>query len=478
MSDPVASLQHEVGEGKVLDLDEQRLREMGYPRPIGRKYSVISVLGVAYSLTNSWWGLSASLVTGVNSGGTALLVYGTILLSIVSVAVAATLAELVSAMPNAAGQSFWAKELSSKKFSRLASYITGWLAWAGSIFANWNSWHTLVAYEVANIFCFFFNVYGRTLSVIGHACLYVSLGSFLVILIVVPARARTHKWAEFVFVFASFSNKTGWSSDAIAFFVGLINTNWGFSCLDTAVHLAEEISQPERMIPIAIMGVIVIGFVSCQSAQDSPRYVSEAVTRHIQITSFSFILAMLFSIQDYTALLDASVPSLELFGQALDNTAAAIILEALTIVTGLGCLVSCHTWAARLCWSFSRDKGVPFSNIWAKIVPSLDTPFAAHILTTTIIGLVGCIYLGSETAFNSMVTACIVLPYLSYMLPVVGLLIRGRNNISHGPFWLGTWGLICNWVCLTWIAFTTVFYSFPSIMPVQGGSEYTIEATL
>ncbi|KAJ5711143.1 amino acid transporter [Penicillium malachiteum] len=374
MSDPgpITSLQHELGEGKVLDLNEQRLREMGYSQPMGRKYSVISVLGVAYSLTNLWWGLSASLVTGVNSGGTALLVYGTILLSIVSVAVAATLAELVSAMPKAAGQSFWAKELAPKRFARLASYITGWLVWAGSIFASASvasgvasacvgcyamahpglySWHTLVAYEVANILCFFFNAYGRTLSIIGHACLYVSLGSFLVILIAVPAQAQPHKSAEFFF--ASISNDTGWKSDVIAFFVGLINTNWGFSCLDTAVHLAEEISQPERMIHIAIMGVIVIGF----------------------ITSFSFILAMLFSIQDYTAFLDSSVPSLELFRQALlDNTAGAIVLEALTIATGLGCLVSCHTWAARLCWSFSRGRGVPFSNIWGKIVPSLDTP--------------------------------------------------------------------------------------------------------
>lgn len=122
-------------EGTIFDLDSQRLQEMGYSQPMGRKYSVISVLGVAYSLTNSWWGLSASLVTGVNSGGTALLVYATILLAIVSTSVAASLAELVSAMPNAAGQSFWAKELAPKKFVRLASYITGWLAWAGSIFA-------------------------------------------------------------------------------------------------------------------------------------------------------------------------------------------------------------------------------------------------------------------------------------------------------------------------------------------------------
>lgn len=97
------------------------------------------------------------------------------------------------------------------------------------------------------------------LSPMGHICLYTSLGSFIAILITVPATAETYTSAKFVF--ATFSNTTGWQNNGIAFMVGLINTNWGFSCLDAAVHLAEEIPNPERMIPIAIMGVIAIGFV-------------------------------------------------------------------------------------------------------------------------------------------------------------------------------------------------------------------------
>lgn len=122
-------------EGQLLDLDAKKLEAMGYLQPMERKFSVLSVLGAAYSLTNSWWGLSTSLVTGLGSGGSALLVYGTILETIVSTAVAATLSELVSSMPNAAGQSYWAKELAPKRMKRLASYITGWLAWSGSVFA-------------------------------------------------------------------------------------------------------------------------------------------------------------------------------------------------------------------------------------------------------------------------------------------------------------------------------------------------------
>jgi choline transport protein len=71
-----------------------------------------------------------------------------------------------------------------------------------------------------------------------------------------------------------------------------------------------------------------------------------------------------------------------------------------------------------------------------------------------------------------MVTACIVLLYISYAIPVTCLLIRGRDSIPHGPFWLGKFGLFANIVLLLWTLFTLVMYSFPVVMPVLPGSEF------
>ena len=69
-----------------------------------------------------------------------------------------------------------------------------------------------------------------------------------------------------------------------------------------------------------------------------------------------------------------------------------------------------------------------------------------------------------------MVTACIVLLYISYAIPVTCLLLKGRNNIPHGPFWMGPIGLIANIVLLCWTVFTLVMYSFPVVMPATGSS--------
>lgn len=71
-----------------------------------------------------------------------------------------------------------------------------------------------------------------------------------------------------------------------------------------------------------------------------------------------------------------------------------------------------------------------------------------------------------------MVTACIVLLYISYAIPVTCLLIRGRDSIPHGFFWLGKFGLFANIVLLLWTLFTLVMYSFPVVMPVLPGSEF------
>lgn len=463
---------------KLLDADAMKLAEMGYAQDMKRNFSVWSVLGVGFSLTNSWFGISAAMITGINSGGPLLIIYGIILIAIISTAVGVSLSELASAFPNAGGQYFWANELAPKRYANFASYLTGWFAWAGSIFTSasvalamgsalvgcWQlghpdftikSWHVFVAYQLANFFCFFFNCYGKTLPKVATFTLYTSLLSFIVILITVPATAPTHQHAKFVF--ATFINNTGWSEGGIAFIVGLVNTNWAFACLDCATHMAEEVHKPERMIPIAIMGTVAIGFV----------------------TSWFFSIAMFFSIVgDFSEIASTAtlVPILELFYRALNNKGGAIFLEVLIIATGFGCLIASHTWQSRLCWSFARDRGLPGHKWLSQVHPVLDVPVYAHFFSCLIVAIVGCLYLGSYTAFNSMVTACIVLLYVSYAIPVICLLTRGRSNIPHGPFWLGPFGLLSNIVLLAWTLFTIVMYSFPYYKPVTAGTMNYVSA--
>jgi choline transport protein len=89
-----ATLTKRESRANSLHNDAQRLAEMGYTQELSRGFSVLSILGTAFSLTNSWFGLSAAMATGINSGGPVLLVYGIIIVTIASTGVGVSLSEL------------------------------------------------------------------------------------------------------------------------------------------------------------------------------------------------------------------------------------------------------------------------------------------------------------------------------------------------------------------------------------------------
>ncbi|CAK9682337.1 Amino acid permease family protein [Candida parapsilosis] len=445
--------------------------ETGYAPELRRNFNMLSLIGVGFGITNSWAGISGSLITGIASGGPMMIVYGIIIVSFFSMCVVLTLAEMASAFPNASGQIYWTMKLAPRKYSRLLAYITGVLSWAGSVFTSASitvtisvgivgmyalfrptfvvhKWQVFVVYEIFNILVSLFNIYDRPLPTIFVGTLGISILSFIIIIITVLAMHKgDFESAKFVFV--DFQNQTGWSSAGIAFIVGLINPNWSFNGLDAATHIAEESLNPAVDIPIALISTVIIGFV----------------------TTFSYCIAIFFCIRNLEAVLTSNtgIPILDILHQATDSKAAALGLGILVIVTAVGCNIGCHTWSARICWGFARDNGLPFSKFWAQVNHKTGTTVNAHFLSCFWVGVIGCIYLGSDTAFNSILVSCVMFLLLSYMVPTLCLIFK-RNQIQHGPFWLNKVGLVCNIVLVIWTIFTTVFYNFPSVMPVNAGN--------
>ncbi|CCD26683.1 Hnm1p NDAI_0I01140 [Naumovozyma dairenensis CBS 421] len=432
-----------------------------------KSFSLWSVLGVGFGLTNSWFGISTSMVTGISSGGPMMVIYGIIIIALISICIGTSLGELSSAYPHAGGQFWWSLKLAPPKYKRLAAYMCGSFAYAGSVFTSASTtlsaatevvgmyalthedfvpkrWHVFVCFEILHLFLMIFNCYGKSLPIISASSLYISLSSFLIITITVLACSRG-QFNDAKFVFATFYNETGWKNSGIAFIVGLINPAWSFSCLDCATHMAFEVEKPERVIPIAILSTIAIGF----------------------ITSFCYVISMFFSLRDLDSILKSTTgaPILDIYNQALGNKAGAIILGCMILFTSFGCVIACHTWQARLGWSFARDNGLPYSKLWAQVNPQVGVPLNAHLMSCAWISLIGILYLASSTAFNSLITGCIAFLLLSYIIPVSCLLLKKRQ-IRHGPFWLGKFGLFSNIVLLLWTVFAIVFFSFPAMMPV------------
>lgn len=68
-------------------------------------------------------------------------------------------------------------------------------------------------------------------------------------------------------------------------------------------------------------------------------------------------------------------------------------------------------------------------------------------------------------------SATIALLYVSYSIPVVCQLIKGRDKTLHGPYWFGKLGLLSNVVLLVWTLYSVVIYALPAVMPVTAGSK-------
>ncbi|KAJ1302731.1 hypothetical protein OPQ81_003044 [Rhizoctonia solani] len=402
-------------------VDGERLTRMGYKPELKRNLGIASLLGFGFSVTNSWWGGERVFGSRHPERRTS----------------SHDLWPYIYCVP-LGGQYYWAGQIAPKKYARPLAFLTGALGWAGAMFASSSvtlglasslvglyalghpefiisPWMVFVTYQLVNAFGLVFNCFHRILPALSTGSLYISIIAWLVTTILVPAVSNTKQPAEFVF--ATFINQTGWDSNVIAFIVGLVSPSWCFAALDVVTHMAEEIHQPERMIPRTILITVLIGLVS----------------------SLTYTIAMVFSITNFKAVAGSAtgVPILELYYEATRSLAGAIGLHVLFLLTGFGCLIGCHSWQTRLAWSFSRDHGLPGSQWWSVVNAITGVPLNAHLMSCAWVALLGCLFIASSTAFNRVY--CLSLSF-----------VFRPSSLPPDP-------------CL-------VFFSFPFVMPIAPGN--------
>ncbi|KAL9101453.1 MAG: hypothetical protein Q9163_003284 [Psora crenata] len=129
------------------------------------------------------------------------------------------------------------------------------------------------------------------------------------------------------------------------------------------------------------------------------------------------------------------------------------------------------TTSSRMTYAFARDGGLPFSRIFAHVHGHWGLPLNALILTTVLVIIFGCIFLGSSSAFNAIISASVVALGLSYALPPAIHCLRGRKMLPPRPFILpGPIGWFANVLGIAYVIVTTVLFVFPPSLPVTGSN--------
>ena len=116
----------------IQEIQEDAILEsLGHQQQLKRSFGLLGMTGFAFSIVSSWSVLGGVLIVGVQSGGPPVMIYSWIGISVCSLAVAYSMAEISSAYPVAGGQYSWVAILAPPSIARGMSYVTGWFLLTG-----------------------------------------------------------------------------------------------------------------------------------------------------------------------------------------------------------------------------------------------------------------------------------------------------------------------------------------------------------
>lgn len=190
------------------------------------------------------------------------------------------------------------------------------------------------------------------------------------------------------------------------------------------------------------------------------------------LTAIFYLIAILYAINDFPAVAESGTfPLAEIYRQATGSRGGALGLLILLLIPTQLCCIGGYITAGRMYWTLARDNATPFSSFFSRVNPTFRNPFNATLCCGIITTLLGCIYVGSSTAFNAFVSSFVQLTTVSYLIAILPHLLSRRANVTPAWFWMnGMTGYVVNIVtCLFIIAFDIIF-CFPYALPVGAKS--------
>ncbi|KAK5712208.1 hypothetical protein LTR17_018021 [Elasticomyces elasticus] len=457
--DEIAHRKSSAARKKSLLPDDAHLAALGIKQELRRNFSPLSMLGLAFAILNSWTALSASLSLALPSGGPTSVIWGLITAGVCNLCLAASLAEFLSAYPTAGGQ-----KSSQRATADVVLVYRSLVATAGllgsqliiGIISLYNEnyspqpWHQFLIYIGYNLVAAVLNAFGNhMLPYINKTAIIWSISGFAIICITILACASPD-YNSGDLVYRTFINETGWPG-GVAWLLGLLQGGLGLTGFDATAHMIEEIPNAAVEGPKIMIYCVAIGIG----------------------TGFVFLSCLLFVAGPLEEVISSPAGPLGyILYHATGSRAGTVCLLLFPIICLLFANVSIMTTSSRMTYAFARDGGLPFSRILSRVHPKLDVPLESLALTNIVVLVFGCIFLGSTSAFNAIVSASVVALGLSYGIPVAINCLRGRKMLpATRSFILPEWfAWFANLLGVAYVILTTVLFVFPPELPVTGSS--------
>jgi len=446
---------HEQSDARV---DEQELGKLGYAQELFRTMGGFSNFAISFSIISILTGAVTLYGHGLKMGGPAEMAFGWPLVTLFTLAVVCSMAELASALPTSGAMYHWSCKLGGKGWG----WFTAWFNIIGQIAAiagidygcaffirplvglNDTTQNLLIIYAAVLLSHALINHFGiRLVAWLNDFSVTVHIVGVIVIvgalLLFAPKQPASFFFARVT------SNDEGWPY-WWAFIIGLLQAMWTFTGYDASASVSEETVDPRRRAPWGmVMAVAVSGVVG-----------------------YLLLIALTLSINDINATLDArdaggnSIPAVIAILIGALGERAGSIFSALAAMAMWFCGLSAVTWSSRVIWAFARDEGLPASRLWKRVSHKRSTPVYA-IWLCAIAAFLAAVYSGAYAVVTSISTIGL---YISYIIPVyLSWRARGGDGeIERGPWHLGRYSGAINSVAVLWVIFLSVILSLPDKM--------------
>jgi urea carboxylase system permease len=427
-----------------VDQDAADLERYGYKQELKRTLHIFSSFAVAFSYISPATGIFTLFILGFATlGGAFFWTWPVVWLG--QFMVALVFAEVSTHFPLAGSVFQWTKYLTR---SKAYSWYAGWIyLWAGALTVaavvatlplalipmldnlgidaikmnpadltnqKWIAVITLVVITLLNIFGV------RLVAIINNTgVLFEILGLFVFAIIL--AAFNNHQGVGVIFHTGGPTFNA--SNFLVAMFMGLF-VIYGF---DTASTLAEESHEPRKKAPRAVLMSLaaagVIGGV--------------------------FIWAMLIAVPGNLdkVVANGGLGPADIIDANLSNALSVAYLLVVSVAIFVCCL-SIQASTIRLAYGMSRDRQLPFSNIYNRVNHETGTPIGACIL----VALMAAIFFLKYAGVAYIAIAATGMIYLSYLFATVAIMRVRMKGWPHtrGEFSLGRWGKLVNVLAILW----------------------------
>ncbi|MFF2389247.1 APC family permease [Agromyces sp. NPDC058104] len=431
--------------------DDEHLKVLGYDGSFNRSMSLWANFALGFTYLSPLVGVYSLFATALAVGGPPSI-WWIVIVGAGQLLVSLVFGEVVSQYPIHGGIYPWARRLWGRRYAWMAAWVYIWAmivtitavaefgaGFVASLFSveltpAVNLTITLGLLLVAFVFNFSGTKTLARVAQIGLAAELVGvigLGLYLLIF---------QRKQEFS-VFFDTMGVEGDGSYAAAFMGAALAGLFLFYGFEACGDVAEEVANPARRIPRAMVLTILVGGVSA-------------------LFSFGGYVLAAPNLEEIVA--GGDVDPIPGILEATLGPVGAKLFLVIAITAFISCVLSLQAAASRLLYSFARDGMIPGHTWLAKVSPRNKVPTNALIVACTVPALISVLIFFNDGLLLPVTSFAVLGIYVAFQMVVLASLRQRLTGWKPaGPFTLGRLGLVVNVAALAYGVFAMILLATP-----------------